>query len=144
MDIDKIRAETLGAAKIIHLNNCGAGLMPQPVLNAVIDHLRLEAEIGGYEAEDAAAVALDNTYGALSRLLNCQADDIAVVENATTAWDMAFYGLPMEQGDVVLTTVSEYASNCIAYLQRAERDGIEVQVVPNDNAGQIDITALKN
>ena len=57
--------------------------MPQPVLDAVIDHFRLEAEIGGYEAEDAAVVALSNAYGALSRLLNCQADDIAVVENAT-------------------------------------------------------------
>ncbi len=144
MDMDKIRAETPGAEKVIHLNNCGAGLMPQPVLDALIDHLRLEAEIGGYEAEAAAADALDNTYGAISRLLNCGKDEIAVVENATVAWDMAFYGLTMAPGDVVLTAVSEYASNYIAYLQRAERDGIEVRVVPNDNAGQTDAAALAN
>ncbi|MBT4171363.1 MAG: aminotransferase, partial [Rhodospirillaceae bacterium] len=124
MDMDRIRAETPGAEKVIHLNNCGAGLMPQPVLDAVIAHLRLEAEIGGYEAEDAAAAALDNTYGALGKLLNCGLDELAVVENATVAWDMAFYGLPMGPGDVVLTAVSEYASNYIAYLQRAARDGI--------------------
>ena len=144
MDMDRIRAETPGAEKVIHLNNCGAGLMPQPVLDALITHLRLEAEIGGYEAEDAAAGALDNTYGALARLLNCGLDELAVVENATVAWDMAFYGLPMGPGDVVLTAISEYASNYIAYLQRAERDGIEVRVVPNDNAGQTDATALAN
>ncbi len=144
MDMDRIRAETPGAEKVIHLNNCGAGLMPQPVLDALIAHLRLEAEIGGYEAEDAAAGALDNTYGALARLLNCGLDELAVVENATVAWDMAFYGLPMGPGDVVLTAISEYASNYIAYLQRAERDGIEVRVVPNDNAGQTDATALAN
>jgi selenocysteine lyase/cysteine desulfurase len=144
MDIDRIRAETPGAGKVIHLNNCGAGLMPQPVLDALITHLRLEAEIGGYEAEDAAAPALDNTYAALSRMLNCGTDELAVVENATVAWDMAFYGLPMERGDVVLTAVSEYASNYIAYLQRAERDGIEIRVVPNDNAGQMDVAALAN
>ncbi len=142
MDIEKIRADTPGAEKIIHLNNCGAGLMPQPVLDALISHLRLEAEIGGYEAENAASDALANTYGALARMLNCHTDEIAVVENATVAWDMVFYGLPMGPGDVVLTAVSEYASNYIAYLQRAERDGIEVRVVPNDNSGQTDAAAL--
>ena len=142
MDMDKIRAETPGAEHIVHLNNCGAGLMPQPVLDALIGHLRLEAEIGGYEAEESAAAALDNTYLALSRMLNCRRDEIAVVENATVAWDMAFYGLPLSKGDVVLTAVSEYASNYIAYLQRARRDGIEVRVVPNDNSGQTDAAAL--
>ena len=142
MDIDKIRAETPGVSRVVHLNNCGAGLMPQPVLDAVIEHLRQEAEIGGYEAEDAAAGALANTYGALSRLLNCRPAEIAVVENATVAWDMAFYGLPLAPGDVVLTAVSEYASNYIAYLQRAKRDGIEIRVVPNDAHGQTDVAAL--
>lgn len=142
MDVDRIRAETPGVGRVVHLNNCGAGLMPQPVLDAVIDHLRLEAEIGGYEAEDAAAGAVANTYDALARLLNCQRDEIAVVENATVAWDMAFYGLPLAPGDVVLTAVSEYASNYIAYLQRAARDGIQVRVVPNDSHGQTDVAAL--
>ncbi|MDA1100578.1 MAG: aminotransferase class V-fold PLP-dependent enzyme [Proteobacteria bacterium] len=142
MDMDRIRAETPGAEQVVHLNNCGAGLMPRPVLDAVIGHLRLEAAIGGYEAEAAAADALANTYGALSRLLNCRRDEIAVMENATVAWDMAFYGLPLAPGDVVLTAVSEYASNYIAYLQRAARDGIQVRVVPNDAHGQTDVAAL--
>ena len=77
-------------------------------------------------------------------MLNCKVDEIAVVENATVAWDMAFYGTPLDQGDVVLTSVSEYASNCIAYLHRAQRDGIHIRVVPNDSYGQLDIKALEN
>ena len=144
MDIQRIRAETPGVEKVIHLNNCGAGLMPEPVLDAILKHLRMEAEIGGYEAEDHAEELLENTYKGLSRLLNCKVDEIAVVENATVAWDMAFYGIPLDQGDVVLTSVSEYASNCIAYLQRAQRDGIHIRVVPNDSYGQLDIKALEN
>lgn len=144
MDIDRIRAETPGVERVIHLNNCGSALMPQPVLDAVVDHLSLESEIGGYEAEIAAAAALDNTYQAISRLVNCQVDEIAIVENATVAWDMAFYGLPLVRGDVVLTTVSEYASNYIAYLHRAKRDGIKVRIVPNDKTGQLDVTTLEN
>ena len=135
MDMDRIRAETPGADKIIHLNNCGAGLMPKPVLDAIINHLRLDAEIGGYEAEERAEEALENTYQVLGRLLNCSTDEIAVGENAAVAWDMAFYSMPLERGNVVLTTVSEYASNCIAYLQRAERDGTEVRWCPTTRKG---------
>ena len=142
MDLEKIRAETPGIKNVIHLNNCGAGLMPQPVLDAVVTHLRREAEIGGYEAAREADGAIENSYDAIAALLNCRREEIAVVENATVAWDMAFYGLPMGQGDVVLTAVSEYASNYIAYLQRAKRDGIDVRIIPNDKYGCTDPAAL--
>jgi len=142
LDLARIRADTPGCERVIHLNNCGAGLMPTPVLEALTAHLRLEAEIGGYEASDAAEAAQERSYDAIAQMLNCHRDEVAVVENATVAWDMAFYGLPMQAGDVVLTAVSEYASNAIAYLQRRRRDGIEVRVVPNDDDGQLDVEAL--
>jgi len=144
LDIDRIRADTPGCANVIHLNNCGAGLMPAPVLDAVTTHLHAEALGGGYEAAEAANAAVERSYDAIAGMLNCHRDEIAVVENATVAWDMAFYGLPLKPGDVVLTAVSEYASNYIAYLQRAKRDGIEIRVIPNDNSGQLDVAALKN
>ncbi|HZD26194.1 MAG TPA: aminotransferase class V-fold PLP-dependent enzyme [Alphaproteobacteria bacterium] len=142
LDVARLRADTPGCGRVAHLNNCGAGLMPRPVLQALADHLALEAEIGGYEAEAAAEAGLEYTYDAIARLLNCRRDEVAVVENATVAWDMAFYGFPLGPGDVVLTAVSEYASNYIAYLQRQRRDGFEVRVVPNDESGQLDVAAL--
>ena len=36
-----------GCDHVVHLNNAGAALMPQPVIDAINDHVRLEAEIGG-------------------------------------------------------------------------------------------------
>src|SRR5215212_5030902 len=51
--LDRWRRDTPGAAERIHLNNAGAALMPQPVLDACKTHLDLEARIGGYEAADA-------------------------------------------------------------------------------------------
>jgi selenocysteine lyase/cysteine desulfurase len=142
IDVAAVRAETPGCETMVHLNACGAGLMPAPVLDALHEHLDLEARIGGYEAEARALPAIERTYDALAEMLNCRRQEIAVVENATVAWDMAFYGLPLKPGDKVLTAVSEYASNYIAYLQRQRRDGIEVAVVPDDEHGQLDVAAL--
>ena len=110
-----------GCVERVHLNNAGAGLMSRQTLEAVTSHLELEARIGGYEAAAAATEKLEHTYDALARLVGADRDEIAVVENATRAWDMAYYALPFQEGDRILTARAEYASNAIAFLQTARK-----------------------
>ena len=143
LDVERLRADTPGCAHVTHFNNAGASLPPAPVLDAVVEHLRHEAEIGGYEAARERHDRLEHTYDALARLLGAQRDEIAVVENATRAWDMAFYAFPFASGDRILTGRAEYASNWIALRQVASRTGAVVEVVPDDHAGQFDVAALE-
>lgn len=56
---------------------------------------------------------------------------------------MAFYSIPFEPGDRVLTAMSEYASNYIAFLQIARKTGAKVEPVPNDEHGQLSVDALR-
>lgn len=141
--IARLRQDTPGVAQVLHLDNAGCALPPMPVLDTVIGHLRREAAIGGYAAAGEAHERLEAVYGATARLLGCAVDEIAVVENATRAWDMAFYALPLRRGDRILTAVAEYASNYIAFLQLARRRGVRIEVVPNDAHGQLDVAALE-
>ena len=69
LDLERLRAETPGVAARVHLNNAGAGLMPAPVLDAMIGYLRRETEIGGYETADEAAARLDGVYDSVARLI---------------------------------------------------------------------------
>lgn len=55
---------------------------------------------------------------------------------------MAFYALPLQEGDRILTHASEYASNYLAFLILARRRGVEIDLVPSDDSGQIDVEAL--
>jgi selenocysteine lyase/cysteine desulfurase len=142
IDVARARAQTPACERLIHFNSAGASLMPTPVLEAVVDHLRLEAEIGGYEAAEREEAAWEHTYDSLARLVNAGRDEIAIVENATRAWDMAFYGLSFATGDRILTSVAEYGSNYLAYLQTARRTGARIEVVPNDEAGELSVEAL--
>ena len=111
--------------------------MPKPVINSVVRHLHLESQIGGYEAAERALGEIEHVYEAAARLICCTPAEIAVIENATRAWDMAFYSIPFRPGDTILTSVAEYASNFIAYLQVARRTGATIKVIPNDDHGAI-------
>lgn len=142
MNIEQLRADTPAVAQLIHFNNAGAALMPAPVIETMTRHIQLEASLGGYEAAGRQSADLENVYGAIGRLINAQPDEIAVIENATRAWDMAFYSLPLQPGDVVLTSTTEYAGNYIPYLQIKPRRGIEIRVIPNDEHGQVSLSAL--
>ena len=143
IDLERARAETPGCAAVLHLNNAGAALMPTPVLQAVRGQLALESQIGGYEAAERVHARSEACYDSVARLLGCRREEVAFVENATRAWDMAFYAFRFARGDRILTSVAEYASNYIAFLQVARHTGALVEPVPNDESGQLDVAALE-
>lgn len=142
-ELNRIRAETPGVGNGVHLLACGSSLMPQPVVDAIIEHTRLEAEIGGYEAREARATELDAVYDKTAAHICAKRHQIALVENATVAWCAAFYALPLKAGQRILTCEAEYASNYIAFLQRAKRDGVVIDVIPSDSSGALDVAALE-
>lgn len=143
LDVAALRADTPGCADVVHLNNAGAALMPNPVVDAVVGHLRLEARIGGYEAAAVAEDAIEHTYDAIAGLIGARRHEIALVENATRAWDMAFYAMRFEPGDRILTSRAEYGSNAIAFLQVAQRTGAVIDVAGDDETGAVSLSELE-
>ncbi|MHA2098157.1 MAG: aminotransferase class V-fold PLP-dependent enzyme [Candidatus Kariarchaeaceae archaeon] len=143
-DVLRARQETPATQKIIHFNNAGASLMPQPVLNSITDYLQLESEIGGYEAAAKSEDIIESVYESICSLINAEHDEIAIIENATRAWDMAFYSIPFKKGDRILTAQAEYGSNYLGFLQVARRSGVKIDVIPNDIQGQLSVEVLEN
>lgn len=141
-EISRLRAETVACRTVVHFNHAGDSPTPDPVLETMIDHLRLESEIGAYEAAALRAGQLAAVYDSIARLVNADRSEIAIVENATRAWDMLFYSLPFQPGDRILTAANEYGSNAIALLQMAKR-GVSVEVIPSDSTGALDPEALR-
>jgi cysteine desulfurase/selenocysteine lyase len=143
IDLAAVRADTPGSDSVIHLNNAGAALPPAPVVDAVRDWVAEEARVGGYELAEREADRVGRVYDAAASLLNCSPDEIAFVENATRAWDMAFYAFDFAPGDRILTGAAEYVSNYVAFLHVAQRTGAHVEVVRNDEHGQLSVAALR-
>jgi len=145
MTIDKqvIVGDLCAGDGIIHLDNAGAALMPRCVLETQIEHLRLEAAVGGYESARLKQKEIEAVYDSVARLINCRADEVAIVENATVGWMMAFYSIPFEVGDRILTAEAEYASNYLAYLQMARQKGVSVEAIPSTADGEVCVDSLR-
>jgi selenocysteine lyase/cysteine desulfurase len=141
-EISRLRGDTPGCSHRIHLNNAGAGLMPSPVLQAVVDHFVLESQIGGYEASDARGAAIDAAYESVAALIGTKAGNIAMVENATVGYQQALASIPFERGDVIVTSNNDYISNQLMFLSLGKRFGTEVVRIPEAAAGGLDVQAF--
>ena len=143
IDVSRARALTPGCERVIHFNNAGSGLMPQPVLDTVLEHTRLEAQVGSYEAAAKRAEALNAVYTSFGTLLNCHAEEIALTDGATQSWHRAFHAVPLKKGDRVLTANNEYNSNWLSLRRRCDQVGASLEVVRSDADDLLDIAELE-
>jgi selenocysteine lyase/cysteine desulfurase len=137
------RSDTPGCERLVHLNNAGAALSPTPVRLAVTGHLALEQEIGGYEAAETRADAIQGAYVALGRLLGTSAKNLAMLQNSTIAFAQAFAAFDLGPGDLILTSRADYASNQIMYLALERRRRVETVRAPDAPEGGIDPQAVR-
>ena len=109
INLEKVRADTPAVSNRIFLDSAGASPTPEPVHQRVVRHLEFEREVGGYEAKRQNEEELEGTYVSAAGLFKAHPDEIALIENATRAWDMAFYGIRFQSGDRILTSSAEYS-----------------------------------
>ena len=142
-EIQRARDETRGCDYVTHFNNAGSSLMPAPVADYLYEFLQEEEMKGGYETAASRSIELENFYVRVAELINAKPKEIAFVENATRAWDMVFYSIPLKAGDQIITVRSEYGSNVIAYLHRAKQTGAELVILENNDDGEPDTNQLR-
>lgn len=134
-EIQAFRAETTGTAGRIHLNNAGAALPADIVVKTMTDFLHEEALYGGYEVEARHRAWLDHTHSLIAQLINAQPGEIALTENASAAWDIAFNGLHFQPGDEVIVSEMEYVSNVLGLLNAQKLYGIVIKTIASDAEG---------
>lgn len=138
-----LREDIPACTNSVYLNSAGASPTHSATHNAMVAHLQLERELGGYQAAIKAMPAIEAFYTNIGTLINAQPHEISYCENATRAWQMAFYALNLTKGDRIITHISEYSSNLIAMQHRAERDGIIIDMAPSLADGTIDTAGLE-
>lgn len=141
IDIARVRSDTPGTAAVAHFNNAGSSLPPRIVVDSVVDYLRAEERTGGYEVAEDRAADLQRVYGTTAAYLGCLPHEVAFTSSAGDSWWRAFSAVPLEAGDRILVSRSEYQANAFGWTQARQR-GVDVAIIPNDPAGDLDLAAL--
>jgi len=146
IDVAALRADTPGCTEVTHLNNAGSALPPRVVTDTMVEHLRREEMLGGYEAYAQARDRVAGVYASVGELVRAPLERVALVESATVAWDRGLQAIvfsePIGPGDRMLVSGSEYASNVLPLMQLARRTGARVEVIPDGEDGTVDVEAF--
>jgi len=145
-DVERARRETPGCHKVVHLNNAGASLPPEPVVDAVVDYLRSEALTGGYELEARESERAQRYRFALAALMGAHSHEIAWAVSDTAAFTTALGSLlssgSVPPGSTVVVDRATYVSHYLGLLQAVRTHDLRIEVAESTPSGELDVTAL--
>ena len=119
------------ASPYLHVDSGAAGRTSTAVQAAVTAHLAAEAERGAYVAELEAADVVLGLRADLGALLGVGAEDVGLVESASTALAQVLAAWPVAPGDAVGCAPSEWGPNLSSFRDR----GLRVVHLPVDGQG---------
>ena len=125
----------------VYLNTGGLGASPHvsiEALKAKIDELEYVSETGH---QTALWRSIKEKAGLF---LGCRAEEIAYTRNTTEGVNIVCNGLPLRDGDEVITSTHEHVGNTIAWLARQRRDGIVMKVFePSTRSAQENLERIE-
>ncbi len=138
LDIESIRNDTPGCKGKCFLNSAGASLMPRFVSEEVIAYLERENQVGGYAAAANVRSLNQAFYHEVAELIGTQPRNIAFAHSATDAYTKALMSFSFKEGDILVTTEDDYASNWIQFISLQKHFGVEVKTIDTDLSGDLD------
>lgn len=121
--------------KVNYLNTASIGLIPQPVIQKVVDFIS-EVSIGGTKKIN--EIIEENIYNELrratSKLLNCDPNDVAIFTSVTEAINSIAWSLGITSGKIISTTI-EFPSVTYPWirLSREKNRSIIVKLIDTEN-----------
>jgi selenocysteine lyase/cysteine desulfurase len=141
---DRIRDQFYIMPGEAYFNTGTLGAVPRPVLERVIENMRILAAtitrwdytartpnwISGYSP----ALPLREKLG---KLVNADASELAITQNATFGMNFLANGIELKSGDEIITTDEEHPGGVCGWQLRAKRDGavwkqVKMPVPAND------------
>ena len=117
---------------MINLNNGGCSPAPTHVLEQMIRDLKFSNELPVDHMWNVLEPRIESVRRELARDFGCDAEEMAIVRNASEANETMIFGLDLQRGDEVILTTQNYPRMKNAWIQRQRRDGIVIKWVKID------------
>ncbi|MBQ7992135.1 MAG: cysteine desulfurase [Solobacterium sp.] len=150
-DVEKIRQDfpmLVKQPELIYFDNGATTLKPQCVIDAVTSFYT-EHTSNVHRGDYAIAATNDRLYDGtrkiFAKLINCDPLEIAFVHNVTAALNQIAYGIGEElrEGDVILLTKAEHASNLLPWFRLAREKNLKIEYIETDSQANISVESFR-
>ncbi len=140
----KMLKETMEGHPLGYFDNAATTLKPQSVIQAISDYYEkysVNIHRGDYDISYKVTDMVEKARVNMAHFINAQsADEIIYTSGATEALNLVAmgYGLThLQEGDVILTTEAEHASNILPWFEVSKKTGAIIKYMPMDEEGII-------
>ena len=124
----KVRKQFMLEDGLAYMNTGTLGPTPRPVYDALVEYWRLMA-LNPNEKSDIFQNHVDAIRVQAAGLLGVEPDELAITRNTTEGNTILCHGLDLKQGDEILITAFEHASNRETWMRQARRFGFSLKEV---------------
>ncbi len=125
-DWSKIRKMYQLRPHVINLENGYYNILPTPILEAQIEHVKGLNYLGSYYMRKNMSTDREASRKALADFLNVQLEELIITRNTTESLDTIISGFPWNAGDEVILANQEYGSMVDMFKQVSKRHQIKL------------------
>lgn len=127
---------------LVYLDSAATSLKPQCVIDAVTAFYTTHTSNvhrGDYAIAAENDALYDGTRKTVASFINCDPREVIFTHNATASLNQAAHGLKplLKEGDVILTTKAEHASNLLPWFSLQKEIGVKVEYAELDSQGRL-------
>ena len=128
--VQHIRQEMPATTAHTYLNTGTFGPLPTCAMQAMQEYLTSQFQNGriGSQSFERMSTTFDEARTRFARLLNADAQEIALTDNTGEGMNIVSYGLNWREGDEVITTNHEHISALAPLYQIRDRYGVTIRI----------------
>ena len=126
---EKIRRDYRLKPDYINLESGYYNIIPQPTLEAYLEHVRMVNYEGSYYMRTVQWENKNRIAGRLAGLVGCDPEEVVITRNTTESLDMVISGFPWKEGDEAVFAEQDYGAMQMQFHQVARRYGVINKVV---------------
>ncbi len=135
---------------LIYLDNGATTFKPKCVLEAMNDYYEnysANAHRGDYSISYKVDVAYENSRVKVAKFINAEIDEVVFTSGATESLNViatGFFGNLLEEGDEIIISDAEHASNVLPWFRLANKLGAVIKYVPLDANLHVTLENIKS
>ncbi|MBV1710161.1 MAG: cysteine desulfurase [Erysipelothrix sp.] len=155
-DVNKIRQDypmlngrSMQGKPLVYFDNAATTFKPQVVIDTVVKYYTEQSanvHRGDYDLSYQVSEAYESAREAVARFINAQPREIVFTSGASAALNLVAYGWGqkyLKEGDVILSTEAEHASNILPWFKAAEVTKAIFEYIPLADNGEITLENFK-